>query len=88
MPTIVYLWIPLGVVGMLLASWAYSHEGDSQTRRFTVGHLVMGMVFGPLAFAVGVIWVILAANWMKYFDRFLSIELFMWRERAKEKERD
>lgn len=79
MPMIVYLWVPLGFVGMLLATWAYAKE-DSGPRSFTVGHIVLGLVLGPLAFAGGVIWALLAADYMKHIDRWLSIELFTWRK--------
>lgn len=77
---IVYLWVPLGIIGMLLASWTLAKEGDVEAREFTVGYVVLGVLLGPLAFVGGVIWAIVASDCLRYIDAFLSMKLFTWRK--------
>ncbi|MFA7308431.1 MAG: hypothetical protein WC026_17375 [Hyphomicrobium sp.] len=85
--TLLLLWAILGILGMLLTTWAYAQENvqasvadpeNVERRTFTVGHMVVGVVFGPLAFVLGLLYALSMTPIMEYVERFLSTKLFTW----------
>jgi hypothetical protein len=89
--TALLLWSFLGILGMLLTTWAYAQEKvqapiadpeNTERRTFTVGHMVVGVVFGPLAFVLGLLYALSMTPIMEYVERFLSTKLFVWRKKS------
>jgi hypothetical protein len=66
-----------------MATWAYAQDKSSSRnvidRTFTVGHILIGAVTGPLFFALGLYYALSVTPIMEYVDKLLSLPLFTWR---------
>lgn len=85
---IILCWAALGVIGMLMVTWAYAQEkvqasiADPRNvgrRTFAFGHVLAGVIFGPIAFVLGLLYALQMTPIMNYVDKLLALPLFTWR---------
>ena len=87
---ILLCWAIIGVIGMLMMSWADAQEevrasiADPRNvgrRTFKFGHVLAGVLLGPIAFVFGLLYVFSVTPIMEYLDTILSLPLFTWRSK-------
>lgn len=89
---ILLCWSSLGAIGMLMMTWSYAQEKvqasiadprNIERRTFKFGHVLIGVIFGPLAFVLGLLYALSMTPIMEYLEKLLSLPLFIWRGKDK-----
>lgn len=76
-------WTVSGIIGTLMMSWTLAQDKSASKnaldRTFTLGHILLGVAIGPLAFALGLYYALSMTSIMEYLEKLLSLPLFTWR---------